>query len=416
MKRTILNTFLLVVSLFLVLNLSPSAGAQSIDATDVSVDNTPADRTVVTVGSSADAVLKALAAQGQTARLSVPTGFTPGEAVYVLLNDTQIVADAWVEKNGEDYVRFDVPQAGTYVILQGDPPTVTVDDPTIELSQTGYSYDGTAKTPTVIVKHGSAVIPASEYTVSYSGNTNAGTATVTITDVDGGSYTVSGSTTFAISPIRLSWDISGLSATKPEGETGEAAVTGTLKLAGILNNEVTFTHGDLVTSGFSATKPGSYPGVKVVPKSGGWNFPASPNYTYPSADPIITATVTKVVREYSVKIPAVKNGSITASDTTVESGTTVTITAAPRSGYKLKSLTVVDAAGKALKLTSRGDGKHTFTMPESDVTVTGRFTRRVFSWWENPSTGDYIMIAVAVMVLSAAALAVLLIVRKKKKQ
>ena len=78
-----------------------------------------------------------------------------------------------------------------------------VNDPTIELSQSTYTYDGTAKTPTVTVKDGSTVIDPSEYTVSYINNINAGTATVTITDKDGGNYTVSGITTFTINKAAL---------------------------------------------------------------------------------------------------------------------------------------------------------------------------------------------------------------------
>ena len=76
--------------------------------------------------------------------------------------------------------------------------TKTVSSPTITLSQTSYTYDGTAKEPTVTVKDGETTISAEEYTVGYSNNTNAGTATVTITDKEGGNYNVSGSTTFAI--------------------------------------------------------------------------------------------------------------------------------------------------------------------------------------------------------------------------
>ena len=74
-----------------------------------------------------------------------------------------------------------------------------VSSPTITLNKTSYTYDGNAKEPTVTVKDGETTIPASEYTVSYSNNTDVGTATVTITDKDGGNYNVSGSTTFTIS-------------------------------------------------------------------------------------------------------------------------------------------------------------------------------------------------------------------------
>lgn len=75
----------------------------------------------------------------------------------------------------------------------------TVESPIITLSETIYTYDGTAKEPTVAVKDGETTIPATEFSVSYTNNTNAGTATVTITDVEGGNYAVSGSTTFTIS-------------------------------------------------------------------------------------------------------------------------------------------------------------------------------------------------------------------------
>ena len=72
-----------------------------------------------------------------------------------------------------------------------------VTKPTITVNGT-YTYDGTAKTPSVTVKDGDKEIPSTEYRVSYENNINAGTATVKITDVDGGNYDVNGSTTFTI--------------------------------------------------------------------------------------------------------------------------------------------------------------------------------------------------------------------------
>lgn len=53
---------------------------------------------------------------------------------------------------------------------------------TIALSQSSYTYDGTAKKPTVSVTHkGSTLKENEDYSVTYSNNTNVGTATVTIT-------------------------------------------------------------------------------------------------------------------------------------------------------------------------------------------------------------------------------------------
>lgn len=72
-----------------------------------------------------------------------------------------------------------------------------VANPTIEVTGT-YTYDGTEKKPSVVVKDGEKEISANEYSVSYVDNINAGPATVTITDVDGGNYNVSGSKKFPI--------------------------------------------------------------------------------------------------------------------------------------------------------------------------------------------------------------------------
>ena len=73
----------------------------------------------------------------------------------------------------------------------------TIANPTIEVGSGGI-YDKTAKTPSVVVKDDGTSIPDSEYTVSYENNTNAGTATVKITDKENGNYTVNCSSTFEI--------------------------------------------------------------------------------------------------------------------------------------------------------------------------------------------------------------------------
>jgi len=74
----------------------------------------------------------------------------------------------------------------------------TLMSPEIILNPSSFTYDGTAKEPTVTVKDGDAIVPASEYTVSYSDNTNVGTATVSLKDNDGGNYIVSGTAHFSI--------------------------------------------------------------------------------------------------------------------------------------------------------------------------------------------------------------------------
>lgn len=58
---------------------------------------------------------------------------------------------------------------------------ISLSDATVTLDTTSYTYDGTAKTPVVTVKHGNKVLAnGTDYTVTYSDNTNVGTATVTV--------------------------------------------------------------------------------------------------------------------------------------------------------------------------------------------------------------------------------------------
>ena len=67
------------------------------------------------------------------------------------------------------------------------------------------------------------------------------------------------------------------------------------------------------------------------------------------------------------------NGKATADNTCAEKGDTVTLTVEPDKGYTLETLTVTDKNGDELKLKDMGDGKYTFTMPASKVTVTATF-------------------------------------------
>ncbi|MBO7449287.1 MAG: hypothetical protein J6U54_02870, partial [Clostridiales bacterium] len=70
---------------------------------------------------------------------------------------------------------------------------------TIELSKSEYVWDGNECVPVITVKDKeNNVVPPTEYKVEIENNVEPGTATVTITDKDGGNYTVSGETTFTI--------------------------------------------------------------------------------------------------------------------------------------------------------------------------------------------------------------------------
>lgn len=76
---------------------------------------------------------------------------------------------------------------------------------------------------------------------------------------------------------------------------------------------------------------------------------------------------------YAVTTPETTGGTVTVSPSRASRGRTVTITVAPDLGFALESLTVLDSRGNEIALTGKGDGKYTFTMPASRVTVEASF-------------------------------------------
>ena len=94
---------------------------------------------------------------------------------------------------------------------------------------------------------------------------------------------------------------------------------------------------------------------------------------------------------YSVTTPGkTENGTVTVSPRSAEKGDSVTITVKPDSGYQLDDLTVTDKNGKELKLTDKGNGKYTFTMPASKVEIKATFVKEVeTSPFSDVSTSAY---------------------------
>ena len=78
---------------------------------------------------------------------------------------------------------------------------------------------------------------------------------------------------------------------------------------------------------------------------------------------------------YAVSAPSAKNGDVTVSPKNAAKGDTVTITVTPDSGYKVDKVTVTNANGNTITVTDKGNGKYTFTMPASKVTVTPTFVK-----------------------------------------
>ena len=125
--------------------------------------------------------------------------------------------------------------------------------------------------------------------------------------------------------------------------------------------------------------------VKWVVKAGGVTLAnetsATTTFTMPANDVTIEANFEKNASTgtgtgattYPITVKSAKNGDVTASHKSAAKGTTVTLTVDPDKGYLLDTLTVLDGKDKECKLTDKGDGKFTFTMPDSKVTVEATF-------------------------------------------
>ena len=76
---------------------------------------------------------------------------------------------------------------------------------------------------------------------------------------------------------------------------------------------------------------------------------------------------------YAITVADTKNGDVTVNTKSAVKGETITLTVDPDKGYTLETLTVTDKNGKEIELTNKGDGKYTFKMPASKVTVKATF-------------------------------------------
>ena len=90
---------------------------------------------------------------------------------------------------------------------------------------------------------------------------------------------------------------------------------------------------------------------------------------------------------YSITVKNVQNGTVTVSHKTAAKNTTITITATPDKGYTLGSVKVLDQNNKEIKL-NQTNGKYTFTMPASKVTIQVVFQKETTT--EEPASTNFV--------------------------
>ena len=115
------------------------------------------------------------------------------------------------------------------------------------------------------------------------------------------------------------------------------------------------------------------------------SYTGAENGNYSNKDAMCTVVVTHHSSSssssnptYSVTTPSKsENGGVAVSSKNARKGDTVTVTVTPDAGYQLDKLTVTDKNGNVLKLTDKGDGKYSFTMPDGKVEVKAVFAKEV---------------------------------------
>ena len=180
---------------------------------------------------------------GDTAKTPTVSGnLGGGNVTYQYKADNASTYTSTVPTNAGTYtVKATVAESANYKAATATgsftiaPKTVT--NVAVTLSQTSYAYTGRAFQPSVTVKDGTTVIPASEYTVVYTDNINVGTATVTVSDRAGGNYVVSGTATFTITKAALS----GVSVSLGGWTYGDTAKTPTVS-GNLGNANVTYQY------------------------------------------------------------------------------------------------------------------------------------------------------------------------------
>lgn len=118
-----------------------------------------------------------------------------------------------------------------------------ISSPTFDGLKSEYTYTGQKVEPEFALMDGDTVIPSSEYEVSYSDNTEVGTAAITITDVMGGNYDINCKAEFDIvkaDPVISELPVADPISYDPHKTLNEASISGGVVI-GVSGENITGT-------------------------------------------------------------------------------------------------------------------------------------------------------------------------------
>lgn len=255
--------------------------------------------------------------------------------------------------------------SGTTTAVYGNTVTLTANTAASVASYQWYKGDTAIPNATSNSLTLSKVADSGAYTVEITVGTDTATSdptTVTITK--------------ATPDINISADQTSLTGggdvklTVTVAPTTEGSVTVTC------DNEITVTKNE--NSTFSATLPNETKTYTFTASYAGDDNHAEASNTCRVSVTRHTSSSGSSNPTYSVTTPSKsENGGVAVSSKNARKGDTVTVTVTPDAGYQLDKLTVTDKNGNVLKLTDKGDGKYSFTMPDGKVEVKAVFAKKV---------------------------------------
>ena len=181
--------------------------------------------------------------------------------------------------------------SASVVVTVSEAPAEAVDisGATVTLGTDSYTYDGTAKTPSVTVTlDGATLVSGTDYTVKYTGNTAAGTAVVAVTGC--GNYCGTATKTFQINKASQSITLGSASAVVNVGNT--ASISATASAGGALSYESSNTSVAAVSSDGTITGVSAGSATILVTAA------ATANYEVATAT--VSVTVSRVAQTLTV--------------------------------------------------------------------------------------------------------------------
>ena len=259
--------------------------------------------------------------------------------------------------------------------------TITISKATFSVSARGYdgTYDG--KPHSITVEANGADVTYREtdtgdYTNDKPTYTDAGEYTVYYKATKPNHDEVTGSAKVKIAKVQTSLTLTA----DPANMTGAGTVNLTVASTGIPE---TATISAPTCEGVTvSTNPDGTYSVSLPNETKDYTFTVS--YADDGNHEAATATCTVSVTRYTsvpgaptypATAPAAPNGTVTVTPSNASKGTNVTVTVKPNEGYELGSLAVKDASGNLLPLADLGNGKFSFVMPASKVSVEAEFVK-----------------------------------------